>query len=199
VHGGRHPRAPDQRLELDHLRDLVAHVGGVGHAVELGDPVRRADEDVQLADVRAQITLPIDAGEDIGHVAGVLPFATHEHPLPRDEHVLEDREGLEELVPAGHRRGLGVADVVRRAGDELHAGGVDRDGEGDGVVRVLLPHRPRGGDDQLLGGDAAGRVHLAAPDDDPVGTPLDDAEIRLLVWLVGRPQATVALGIGDGR
>ena len=161
---------PDRALHLDHVGDLLADVADAGGAVELGDARRGADEEPQPAGLGAEVALAVDAREEVGDVARVLPLAVQEDPLVGHEDVVEDGERLGELVVRGDRRlPLAVAAGVEGAGDHRDPRRVDRDRERDRVVGVRLAHRARGDHDQLLRADRARRVRLGPAHDDAVG------------------------------
>ena len=57
-----------------------------------------------LPGLGAEVALAVDAREEVGDVARVLPLAVQEDALVGHEDVVEDRERLGELVVGGDRR-----------------------------------------------------------------------------------------------
>ena len=112
-----------------------------------------------------------------------LDVAVEEHPLPRDQHVVEhaDRIGLlearaERMVPHALR-----AAVERLAADEAQARRRARDAERQHVALLAVAQAGLWIDQQLVGGRAVGGEHLGAAHDQAVLGLLDHAEMREFV------------------
>ena len=100
----RHLRErPDRLTEDDELREFVPDVPGLGDAVHLRNGRRRADHRVQERQLVGDGREPVVLDERERELPCQPRFATQEHPLPGDEDVIEDGEGLEHLRLRGER------------------------------------------------------------------------------------------------
>ena len=129
-----------------------------------------------------------------------LDVAVEEHPLPRDQHVVEhaDRVGLlearaERMVPHALRTA-----VERLAADEAQARRRARNAEGEHVALLAVAQAGLRIDQKLVGGRAVGGEHLGAAHDQPVLGLLDHAEMREFALLLVRALRAVGLRIDDG-
>ena len=169
-----------------------------GDAVELGDPRRGADEEAEAARLGAEIALAVDAREEVGDVARVLPLAVRKTRSCGTKTSLKtvNVSASSSCDEIGASHSLSLPALKARA-TIVMPGRVDGDREGDRVVGVLLAHRARRDHDQLLRADRARRVRLGAADDDAVGVALDDVQVHVGVVLVGGALAAVALDVRD--
>ena len=198
VGGGDRERA--HRLAVgDQPGELLADVAGAGDAVRVGRQQRAADHEIEQRQLVADRGEPVVLDEAEGEGAGVGRLPAEEHPVPRDEHVVEDRQRVGDLVARGDRVvDRRVAAAREWARDEFEPPGVDGHRERERVVAVGLPHGPGRQDDQLVGEDGVGRVRLRPAHHDPVRLPVDHAHVVVGVLLLARPAAPVALDVRLG-
>ena len=76
-----------------HLNNLVFDMGGPGNAIILGSRLGGADQDIAHPHL-AGIALPVIGGEFFNELADKPVFFIHEHPLPRNEHIVENHQRL---------------------------------------------------------------------------------------------------------
>ena len=140
------------------------------------------------------------AREPLDERAGHVDLAVHEHVLPRHEDLVEVDQHLlpavddVALVDRGRLhgpqvRGLPPVDV----GD---ARGVDRDRGHDRVVRLVAAQRHRRHEHDPVAVPATGHVCLGATQVQPVLGAAGDVDVQVLVGLLGRSLAPVALDVG---
>src|ERR1019366_6335626 len=75
---------------------------------------------------------------------------------------------------------------------------VRRQRANDGVILLVWLKRHGRHDQDHVRIDRSGLVRLGAADNDAVWAPLDDAQVHVLVLLLGRALAAVALYVGHG-
>ena len=142
------------------------------------------------------------AGETFHQHAGEIDLAQHVHVLVGNEGVFKnDNDFLAAVIRVAHVHlaGFQLAGVAGlTAIDVKDAGVIGGDGEGHGIVPVFRAHGLRGHDEDLMGVEGAGLVHLGAAHHDAVLAAFHHAQEHVGILLgVGR-EATVALGVGHG-
>ena len=146
----------------------------------------------------------------VGHgaravVVAQLHVAQQEDALPRHQDVVEEHDGVH-LLKAGAEGVVEVrtALVKALAAEELDAGGVAGDGEGEGVLPVVVGQAVAGNgiDGDFVGNGAEGRQDAAAPDDETGVGLLDGGESHFLGQIVRGGRSAAALevdqGVGEG-
>ncbi len=141
---------------------------------------------------------------DVDRVTGLLDrvvdryITVDEDPIPRDNHVVEDAEGVLLVEPRRQR----FVEVVRTgsrdrvAAQELQAGRVERDGDDKRVLLGARRKRDRRVDGLFVGEQRQRAEHQAAADDDPF-RGLAHLSDRHLIAEDGRVGALVDRGLND--
>jgi hypothetical protein len=129
--------------------------------------------------------------EGQGQRPGEIPLTFQEDTLPRHQHVVEDREALQQVMPGAHRMMEGVViGMAERTDDQLEPFGVHRDGERHGIVAIFRAQCARGDDQQLVRAHGVSGVRLGTAHDDAVPGFVDDAYIIVgVLLLVGMERA----------
>ena len=186
---------------MDHLHDLVLHVGGPVDSVHFSDQRRGAYEHVAHAHFTSAVALAVITREALHQHAAEVDFTVQKNPLSGHEHVVEDGHDLLAAVDVARvQTRLFHFSGVRRlaAVDVLDPWGVCRDREAYGVRFLPLAHGERGHYAHLVGVEHAGLVELCAPDDHSVGFAFYHAQVKVRVGLLPGPFSPVPLGIGHG-
>ncbi len=199
--GGGDACPVDGFVEVGHLDEFVADVGDGGDTIVVGGEGGGSDEDVADAcftDVGAAVV----AGEALDEVGCESGFAIHEEQVIGDEDVVEQDHGFlpgELLVAGVGGVGFESAGVAGLATVDVgEAGVIDGDGGDDGVVAVSFAEAHGGHDQEPVGVEAAGLVHLGSADHNTVGMAFDDVDEEVGISLVGRGFGAVTFGVGHG-
>jgi len=140
------------------------------------------------------------ARETLDQRSRELDLAAEVDPLPGDEDVVEDHQGLlsaeagvahVEVVPLELARVAALSSVD--VADPLRVGGR---AERDGVVFVARAHGDGRHDEDLVRVAGSSLVRLGAAHDDAVVAPFDDVDVHVRVFLLRRRLAAIALRIG---
>jgi len=126
--------------------------------------------------------------------------AIEKDSVVRYEDVIEDRHRFHHLV-AGADRPFARTNVAiaKGAGQQLHAGGVDRQGKGNAPVGLPLAHCPRGQYDDFIHIGRYGSVDLCAANDDTILPARNNTQVKIGIGLVCRPFHPIALHVRLGR
>ena len=188
VQTGRLSQLRHRFRDHGHPGQLFPHMGNLVHPVILGDQGRRPGDDFELADHLAGAEKAVVTGEGIGEMAAELPFAAHEHPLPGHKHVVKNNQALRGLELAR----LGVIKFAffpvcprhRLHGEKLDPGGIQRGGEGQGVILVFFAMGPAGEAERFVGAGGGADMHLGPPHHDAVFPSVDDSQVIVPVLLL---------------
>jgi len=181
----------------DQLGQLLADVGFLVDVVAFGGQRRRAQNDVADGGLAAGVGMTMEQREEQRQNAAIEVLAGQEDPFPRYEAVVENqirigqpgRESAFEVLPLA---------VIVNGHHLLHAVVVRGHGKRHGVVLVLLAQRAGGNHQHFIGNGGFRDVQFAAFHNDTVLGPFFDAHVSARIWLFGRTQHTVALGVRLG-
>ena len=135
--------------------------------------------------------------QDSSHVI----FAAKKYSFPGNEDILKNHQGF-----PSHQSKPGIAGVHPflelsflvglAAKDQNDARCIDGYSTSQSIVSLFLPHRLGRHDQDLMGVDRPCLMSLGSPDDDAIGSPLDDMSKEVRVGLFVRRKGAIPLRIG---